>query len=305
VEKNQKDVKMNRIWIAIAIGLVLQASAGAVPEYVNYQARLFDSGGAPLQGAYAVSFSIFDATEGGSLVWGPFQCDGGSGDGHADLAVVWDGWFNVILGAKDTAGREISSAFASRDGMPRFMEMEVSGETIAPRQQFLSVPYAAHAKEADYAFQGVPTGTILAFYGQTAPDGWFLCDGGQIPADERYDALRALVGETTPDLRGRVVLGVDGAANRVTSPAADFLGGAAGEDQHTLTVNEMPAHRHTWNYSWEQDDSGYGGSYNEFTVRPGPWPNPQGYAYPIADTGGGQPHNNMPPYIAVNWIIKY
>jgi hypothetical protein len=121
---------MKQILLTTGLAFMIQAAVGAVPEYINYQARIFDATGAPMQGTYAISFAIFDATREGDLVWGPFSCDGLAGEGHADIVVVWDGWFNVILGPEDEAGRSILTAFDSQDAKPRFVEVQVEGETI-------------------------------------------------------------------------------------------------------------------------------------------------------------------------------
>ena len=48
---------------------------------------------------------------------------------------------------------------------------------------------------------GVPIGTIVDYYGTTAPNGWLICDGRAVP-DSMPD-LKALIGNNTPDLRGR------------------------------------------------------------------------------------------------------
>jgi len=303
------DEKMNRIWTIVVLSIVLQATAFAVPEYINYQARIFDATGAPMQGTYAISFAIFDASREGNMVWGLFSCDGLVGEGHADAVVVWDGWFNVILGPRDAAGRSLLPAFESQNGKPRFVEIQVQGETISPRQQLLAAPYAmegyhsAYATNSIYALHGVPPGCILAYCGTVAPAGWLICDGSPIPAGEQYDALRALVGQNTPDLRGRMILGLDGSADRVRQAEADVIGAAAGEDYHQLTVPELATHNHAaGEYKYLLRVTGYSTlRYSDSTAG-----EPDLYNKgEIQSQGGDQPHNNMPPYMTLDWIIKY
>lgn len=67
-----------------------------------------------------------------------------------------------------------------------------------------------------------------------------------------------------------------------------------GEANHTLTVEEMPSHRHNVSSGWEDAAgidrlvySAKNGSYQDYGV---------GTVNFIENTGGGQPHNNMPPY---------
>lgn len=75
------------------------------------------------------------------------------------------------------------------------------------------------------------------------------------------------------------------------------LGSTGGEANVTLTTNEIPPHDHVLNvYNIEMDAPS-----GELVVPPSKvnaTPNIEGY--PTRNTGGGQPHNNMPPYIAVN-----
>lgn len=104
------------------------------------------------------------------------------------------------------------------------------------------VPYAVAA------YNGVPTGTIMPYAGETAPPGWLLCDGTVIPL--KYTALRAL-------------LPINDAGDKVTPYLIDqFLSGAVAPSQlndtipqalpwhnHTLTINDhvLKAHDHNIN----------------------------------------------------------
>lgn len=145
-----------------------------------------------------------------------------------------------------------------------------------------------------------PTGAILAYAGSTAPTGWLLCNGATI-SRTTYAALFAVLGTTygagdgsttfaLPDMRGRVGVGIG--ANGVTT-----LGQTGGEQTHVLTVTEMPNHSHgalkTNNATGDWDNvvaSGTGTYANKNNV--------------LGYTGGGGAHNNMQPYLGINYIIK-
>ncbi|CAN0561202.1 unnamed protein product, partial [Laminaria digitata] len=51
----------------------------------------------------------------------------------------------------------------------------------------------------------IPVGTIVAYAGAVSPPGWLFCDGSTIPGD--YAVLRNLVGNETPNLDGRFLMG--------------------------------------------------------------------------------------------------
>ncbi len=114
-------------------------------------------------------------------------------------------------------------------------------------------------------------GMLIPFAGSAPPPGWLLC-AGQTVSRVAYAALFAVVGTaygagdgattfTLPDLRGRVVAGLDNmegtSANRLTSAQADVLGGAGGAENQTasgsvgdttLSEAQLPSHVHqqTW-----------------------------------------------------------
>lgn len=151
-------------------------------------------------------------------------------------------------------------------------------------------------------------GMIVLWPTDTAPTGYLLCYG-QAVSRTTYAALYAIIGTTygvgdgsttfnLPDMRGRVPLGQDdmggSSANRVTAAAADSLAGAGGEETHTLDITEIPAHHHDTIYQAgvAGGDPFYGGS-------GGPTSKSSG------DTGGGAAHNNLQPYLTLNYIIKF
>jgi microcystin-dependent protein len=185
-------------------------------------------------------------------------------------------------------------------------EMEVDGDLKVQGDIIFSDETAMSS-----ASSGIPAGILAPFAGSTAPDGWLLCDGSAV-SRTTYSSLFAVIaatygagdGSTTftlPDLRGRMALGLDNmggtSADRVTNVQADAMGGADGEETHQLTVDEMPSHNHS--YIQSAGSAAAGGS----NISRG-GTNPYGPVY-SSSSGGNQSHNNMPPYMALNYLIKY
>lgn len=171
--------------------------------------------------------------------------------------------------------------------------------------------------DATYAVESanvlaMPPGSITAFAGSTEPVGWLFCYGQQI-SRASYAALFAVIGTTygvgdgsttfnLPDLRGRIPLTKDNmggtSANRVVAAAADTLGGSGGAENHTLSASEIPAHNHQ---ILRPGSNGSGGG-------PQWWLGNSGTnittIYTENNTGGGGAHNNMQPYLTLNYLIK-
>lgn len=159
------------------------------------------------------------------------------------------------------------------------------------------------------------------------PEGWLPCDGSMISRQEFYQLFAVISttfgsgdGTTTfhlPDLQGRVAVGRGAEAS-----AFGKLGNVGGEASHVLEVHEMPAHKHNVH---DQGHSHHvlakGRKYvsdgrREFGVDQLGHRNAEGIDgnghtdgaqsnISESDIGGGQAHNNMPPYIVMSYFIKY
>lgn len=173
----------------------------------------------------------------------------------------------------------------------------------------------------------VPIGAIQSYGGNVAPSGWLICDGRAISRTEYSELFYAIGttygsgdGSTTfniPDLRGRVSIGVGTTqANNenywgsditnLTGATTNFtLGESGGETKHTLNTNQMPNHRHSIREEYgNAASSSYppNGTYNMIAGDNAGTKSWQGA--PISYEGGGGAHNNMQPYLVVNYIIK-
>ncbi|TDR22423.1 phage tail protein [Marinicella litoralis] len=156
-------------------------------------------------------------------------------------------------------------------------------------------------------------GEIRMFAGNFAPRGWAFCDG-QLLAVSQNDALFSLLGtvyggdgRTTfglPDMRGRIP------NHAGTGPGLSQrrLGEKYGTETVTLTVNQLPSHQHDFQASTapgsENNPNGQylAASPNVRLLRPVP-PNANLLNTSVNNTGGSQSHNNMMPYLCVNFII--
>ncbi len=148
---------------------------------------------------------------------------------------------------------------------------------------------------------------IRIFSFNFAPKGWALCNGQLLPINQNQ-ALFSLLGTTyggngqttfaLPDLRARVPIHVGGGTS---------LGERAGEDSHTLTLQELPTHTHLVNASSAASGGNnspagrfLGGATNAYappanltTLRSGT----------ITSIGGSQAHLNDQPFLTLSFCI--
>ncbi|MGG4142653.1 tail fiber protein [Paenibacillus algorifonticola] len=150
-------------------------------------------------------------------------------------------------------------------------------------------------------------GEIRVFPFGFTPKGWAPCNG-QLLQISTNTALFSILGTyyggngrdnfALPNLQGRVPVHVG-----QNIP----LGSVAGEENHTLTVNEMPMHTHQLAASSETADqispAGNAWADTPYTPYAPPSANVTMNAGAIATAGGSQPHNNMQPFLALNFCI--
>jgi microcystin-dependent protein len=146
---------------------------------------------------------------------------------------------------------------------------------------------------------------LMAF--NVVPQGWALCNGQLLPINQNQ-ALFSLLGTTyggngqttfaLPDLRGHVPVHTGNLT----------LGERGGEENHTLSTSEMPAHQHALMASEAAGNAPLPQG-NVLARRTDPLYMPAVGAkqvlHPgtVAAVGGSQPHTNMQPYLTLNFCI--
>ena len=198
--------------------------------------------------------------------------------------------------------------------MPKNIEMNVkqedgSYEVIYPKTVTENVydenNNSLQQSLADLNYQlGLFKGIIVMWSGSQSniPSGWVLCDGNN----------------GTPDLRNRFIVGA-GSTYDVNS--------TGGEATHTLSVAEMPSHKHTVNNTLSINSGGEhthtvistiaesayqrkyfcmssGGYAENYSISGGEHTHDLSGSISLSNTGSSQPHNNLPPYYALCYIMK-
>ena len=238
--------------------------------------------------------------------------DGGTPITAADLNRIEDGITATTVKADAAAtATELATVKSTADAA---LPKTTAASTYATATALAAVKTTADAAATATALAAaVPVGVVQMWAGASAPSGWLLCQG-QAVSRTTYAALYAVCGTAygtgdgsstfnLPDLRARMPIGLSG------SGAFNALGNAGGEENHTLTTAEMPSHGHgvtagqtmpklgVWTTnmvagsSWRSISSTTGSDGTLGVVS-------------ASNTGGGGAHNNMPPYLVMNFIIK-
>ena len=163
----------------------------------------------------------------------------------------------------------------------------------------------------------MPELSVISYAGSNPPTGWQLCDGTALKytndtfvsnTDERISSFnKNSTGDLilTPDLRGRFILG-SGEGDGLTQRDIHTNGG---EETHKLTVAEMPSHNHinnNGNYFHDPNGGSIAGNVNKGGIAAGVdyWGNTHPVLHQHQYEGNDAPHNNMPPYYVLTYIIK-
>ena len=276
----------------------LSTTYAAVPRLLDYQGRLTDSAGKPLEGTYNLTFRIFDQETAGNLLWE---------ETHSGV-VIQKGVFGVLLGS--------ITNFDLAFDKPYFLEIKVNDEVMSPRLRIASSGYAIRSASADQAevakdALSLTRGVIVMWSGSIAsiPAGWALCDGTN----------------GTPDLRDMFVVGArqdeNGVAKTNVMPGLTQSGGSS-----FITTQNLPAHVHGPG-TLSADSSGahthdlkYGGAWSGFTVPDGKAAGDLNYTFSsgvIATSGththtittgttamSGESQAYAPRYYALAYIMK-
>jgi microcystin-dependent protein len=150
-------------------------------------------------------------------------------------------------------------------------------------------------------------GEIRMFGGNFAPVGWLFCQGQLLPIDQ-YDALFSLIGTTyggdgqttfaLPDLQSRLP---------VHQGSGYVLGQTGGAETVQLTQQQLPQHTHPVGAS--ATGSGLNGPANAVwrdfgrTAYSNAAPTAAMNVAAVLPAGGNLPHDNMPPYLVINFIL--
>ena len=322
--------------IALLLAFAVAAIQAASLAQFAYQGVLKDSNGNPLTGTQEVELRLYNAATGGHLLWGRAYAVLLDANGLFNITVE-DNTGSTISGAPTTS---LDTVFAQNDNI--FIGLTVAGSSgeIVPRQKLLPVPFATVAANVSRAsgnfsvagkltatnatfsaeltastlkvtgqstvgtltasggatvtgdltvggtitgFGTVPIGGIIMWSGEAnaLPTGWVLCDGNN----------------GTPDLRGRFVLGAGGTYKR---------GDTGGQETVKLHITQIPPHSHQYTFKGA-DMAGAWKNNNYFFDASEQYPG-NNRSMSTDNTGGvngdAAPHNNMPPYYALAFIMR-
>ena len=130
ISKRNKAMKAKIFFAGLLFAVLFSTSSSysGVPQMINYQGKVTDDQGNPLNGNYDMIFSIYDALTGGNQLWSETQPE----------VSVENGIFSVLLGSTTPEGIPLGVF----NGEIRYLEVQVGSDLMTPRKEMVSVPYA-------------------------------------------------------------------------------------------------------------------------------------------------------------------
>lgn len=155
--------------LSCILAFSLSVASADVPQLINYQGRLTDKTGQPLEGVYDITLKIYDA-EAGAGTMAPWE------ERHAGVNIQ-KGMFSVLLGS-------ITPLDSLAFDKPYWLEIKIGEDVMSPRQRITSSAYALRANTADKAKDSETVSGIGAS-STAAPNKVLPLDGnGKFPAAE-------------------------------------------------------------------------------------------------------------------------
>jgi hypothetical protein len=132
INNNGGTMRTKATWLTLILTLAVATGILAdLPKTLNYNGKLTSADGNVINDDVDIIFRIFNIESGGAALWS---------ESHSDVPIT-NGLFSITLG--ETEGIDI--AFDT----PYWIELQVDGEILAPREKMASVPYAFRAIKAD------------------------------------------------------------------------------------------------------------------------------------------------------------
>jgi microcystin-dependent protein len=308
--------------------LCSSSAFATVPNKITYQGRLHEYG-LPVNASRTMSFQIWNQVSGGAMLWSKEDVSVTVSSGVFTYVlepnIDWLGgnyYLQLIINGKSLSPREMitSQVFSLHSASAENIKSNTNVNFSISNSTFMVITDAGKVGintvsplstlHVNGSFNLLPSGTIILYAGNAPPEGWLLCDGNAVSRVQYADLFNIIGiaygegnGSTTfnlADLRDRFAIG---------KSSSRQLASYGGDPTITLTENEIPAHSHTGTtdethiaYAYS-GSSGVGLTVSETRIR-----NDGGYHshdFTTNPAGGNNPHKNIPPYLSLNYLIKY
>jgi microcystin-dependent protein len=242
----------------------------------QYADTVFDPVGEPLNGATLTVRDVDEAGVQGGLTAEIFQTETGSAKANP-FTTGADGYWEFWL----TIGRRYDIIFTASE-LSRTWR-------VSP----------------GYWLGNFPIGATMPWGGDTTPPtGWLLADGSAV-SRATYAKLFGVIGTKFGKGDGSTTFNLPPMTDKfpIGKSGTKIVGSTGGEATHLLTTSEMPTHSHPHAHTFNVSNAPGGVAALAYRGTGLEWLS-AGTSSDSTTAGGGQAHNNIPPYVALAYIIK-